>query len=382
MEEAPPAMSDPLRILCLNYEYPPVGGGGGRIAHRINAELVRRGHAVRVLTAGMSHLPPSETVDGVEIFRAGKFRKKEDTCTVPEMAHYLLAGFLPAMALIRKWKPHVIHAHFAVPTGALAYKVSLLTGIPYVVTAHLGDVPGGVPDETGGLFRVVQPFTRPIWKRAKALTAVSTFVANLAERAYKRRPEVILNGVTPIPAPRIEIHQPPKILFVGRLGPQKNPLLAIRALELVKDLPWRLEVIGDGPLASDMKAAATSLGDRVDFRGWRSGAEVATAMNSSDILLMTSVSEGMPMVAVEAIQHGLALVVSRVDGMADVAHENENALLAKLTAEAFAERLRALLTQPEWLLRLRQGSAAMAGDFDLSRSVDTYERVLSAAARR
>jgi len=376
-------MSEPLRILCLNYEYPPVGGGGGRVAHRINAELVRRGHAVRVLTAGMRHLPDREAVDGVEVFRAGKFRKKEDTCTVPEMAHYIAAGFLPAMKLVRTWKPHVIHAHFAVPTGALAFKVSLLTGTPYVITAHLGDVPGGVPEETGGLFRVVQPFTRPIWKGATALTAVSTFVANLAERAYGRRPEVILNGTPPIPAPKIEIHDPPKILFIGRLGPQKNPLLAVRALELVTDLDWQLEVIGDGPLAAEAKAAAAAnLGERAHFHGWRTSAEVAAAMNTADILLMTSVSEGMPMVAVEAIQHGLALVVSRVDGMADVAHENKNALLAELNAESFAVQLRSLLTQPELLSHLRHHSLAMAENFDLAHSVDDYERILSAAARR
>ena len=46
-----------MRILTLNYEHPPLGGGGGRLSAKVAAGLVRRGHAVRILTGGMPHLP-------------------------------------------------------------------------------------------------------------------------------------------------------------------------------------------------------------------------------------------------------------------------------------------------------------------------------------
>ena len=82
---------------------------------------------------------------------AASGRRVPDTCTVPEMGLYCATSFLPALRHIRQWKPDVVHAHFAVPTGALAWAVSGLTGVPYVLTAHLGDVPGGVPDQTDTL---------------------------------------------------------------------------------------------------------------------------------------------------------------------------------------------------------------------------------------
>jgi len=374
-------MSESLRILCLNYEYPPVGGGGGRIAHRINAGLVARGHAVRVQTAGLRHLPAHETVDGVEIFRAESFRQKEDTCTVPEMGLYLLTSFLPALRHIRQWRPHVIHAHFAVPTGALAWAVSALTGVPYVLTAHLGDVPGGVPEQTAGLFRLVQPFTRPIWRRAAKVTAVSTFVADLAEKAYALRPEVILNGITLGPRPEIRVHNPPRLLFVGRLSIQKNPLLAIRALALLQDLPWEFHVIGDGPLRAEMEREAQTLAPRCHFHGWLDGVAVKDAMERSDALLLTSLSEGLPMVAVEALDRGLAIIASRIGGLTDVVAPEENGLLCDLAPEAFAAALHRVLGDPGLLPKMRAASSARAARFDLSRSVDAYEATLQRASR-
>ncbi|MDD5200036.1 MAG: glycosyltransferase family 4 protein [Terrimicrobiaceae bacterium] len=375
-------MSDPLRILCLNYEYPPVGGGGGRIAHRINAALAARGHSVRVQTAGMRHLPARAVVDGVEIYRAPSFRNREDTCTVPEMALYLLTSFLPTLRHIRRWKPHVVHAHFAVPTGALAHAVSLVTGAPYVLTAHLGDVPGGVPEQTASLFRLVQPLTRPIWKRAAAVTAVSTFVADLAERAYRLRPRVILNGISLGPRPAIAVHSPPRLLMVGRLSVQKNPLLAIRALALLRDLPWEFHVAGDGPLRAGMEQEAQSSGcaDRIRFLGWLDSASVAAEMSAADALLLTSLSEGLPMAAIEALDRGLAIISSRIGGVADVVEEGANGALCELTAESFAAALRNILSDPVRFHRLRTHSAQRAGAFDLDASVSAYEAVLRAAS--
>ncbi len=377
-------MSEPLRILCLNYEYPPVGGGGGRIAHRINAELVRRGHSVRVQTAGLRHLPAHEVVDGVEIFRAESFRKKEDTCTVPEMALYLLTSFLPTLRHIRTWKPQVIHAHFAVPTGALAYQASLFTGVPYVLTAHLGDVPGGVPEQTAGLFRLALPFTRPIWKRAAAITAVSSFVADLAEQTYRRRPQVILNGIALGPRPEISIHTPPRLLMVGRLSVQKNPLLAIRALAQVRDLPWEFHVIGDGPLRAEMEGEARTLGiaSRVRFLGWLDTASVGTAMSNADVLMLTSHSEGLPMAAIEALDRGLAIISSRIEGVGDIVDDGINGVLCEFTAESFSVALRGILTDTARLRSWREASSRLASRFDLGRSVDDYESALRQTAIR
>ena len=371
-----------MRVLCLNYEYPPVGGGGGRAAAQINAGLVARGHEVRVQTAGLTHLPERETADGVEIFRSQSFRKKEDTCTVPEMALFLLTSFLPTLRHVREWKPDVIHVHFAVPTGALAWAIHLLTKVPYLLTAHLGDVPGGVPEQTAGLFRLVQPLTVPIWKRAAAVTAVSSFVAELAERAYGRKPRVIPNGIRLDPRPRISVSERPRILMVGRLSEQKNPVLGIEALKECRDLPWTATVIGDGPLREPVERMISTggLAERVTLDGWLDAVAVREKMAAADILLMTSRSEGLPMAAIEALNHGLAIVSTRIPGVADLVTDGGNGALAAPDPEAVAGALRSLLGEPERLLAAREFSSKRAADFDLSKTVETYERALADCA--
>ncbi|GAT31982.1 glycosyltransferase [Terrimicrobium sacchariphilum] len=382
MAGSPPAGgAHRVKVLVLCYEYPPVGGGGGRVAAQVATGLVARGHEVRVQTSGMRHLPAHEDRDGVRIERAESFRKKEDTCSVPEMALYLATSFLPALKLAREWKPDVIHAHFAVPTGVLAASVSALTRIPYVLTAHLGDVPGGVPEQTSHLFKIVDPFARILWKRAAATTAVSSYVGALARAAYAADPHVILNGIA-APANTGDQKIANKLLMVGRLSVQKNPLLAIESLALVRDLPWTLDVIGDGPLRAQMEELARQKGiaDRITFRGWLDARDVHAAMAESELLFIPSLHEGLPMAAIEALHHGLVIVGSNIGGLADVLSDDENGFMCPLEAPAFAEKLQLLLTSPELKTRMALHSHKLAASFGVDRSVDGYEKVLRAVA--
>ncbi|CAN5786376.1 glycosyltransferase [soil metagenome] len=371
-----------MKILTLCYEFPPVGGGGGRVARQVAAGLVQRGHEVRLVTAGLKHLPRRETQDGVLLLRPESFRKKEDTCTVPEMGLYVATALLPILREARQWRPDVIHAHFAVPTGPLALAAHLATGIPYVLTAHLGDVPGGVPEQTAHLYRLLNPFIRPVWKRAAALTAVSHFVGGLAHCAYAVDPVIIPNGMEPVAAPDLSLKTPRRIVMAGRLSIQKNPLLALESLALIKDLPWEFHVIGEGPLGQDMRAAVGrhALTDRITFHGWQSPDQVAQIMGASDILLMPSLHEGLPMVAIEALMRGLALVGSAIGGLQDVIDEGSNGFFCELRPEPFASRLRELLTNDSLLAKMRQASREKSADFALDKTIDSYERVLKDAA--
>ncbi len=374
-----------MRILTLNYEHPPLGGGGGRLSAKVAAGLVRRGHAVRILTGGMSHLPKEVLEEGVEVRRLRSFRRREDTCSVPEMAAWVARAIPSAIAEVRRWKPDVIHAHFAVPTGAVAWAAHKATGIPYVLTAHLGDVPGGVPEQTGDLFRWVKPFTEPIWREASETTAVSSFVAGLAREAYGISPQVILNGMILPDRREIAPAEVPGLLFVGRMSVQKDPVTVVRALALLKDLPWSCVMIGEGPLMPSVREeiSRSGLEGRIELRGWVSSEGVSAAMHEAAILLMPSLSEGLPMVAVEALANGLAIAGSRIGGLADVAIGGENAFLFDLTegASGLAAALRIPLESADALERARRASSAMASRFDLEHSLDAYEQVLGAAQR-
>ena len=249
------------------------------------------------------------------------------------MGLYAAASLLPVRQLCREWKPDVMHAHFAMPTGVLAWAVHRLTGVPYVLTAHLGDVPGGVPEQTDRLFRWIGPLAGRVWKSAAGATAVSGFVQELAERAYGRSVERVVNGIELDGRPREEslgIGTPPRLLFLGRLNPQKNAPFLIDALAQVSDLAWSLTMIGDGPDMAEVKARIERHGlqTRVRLAGWQPSAEVARALAEVDVLCLPSSSEGMPVAAVEALKYGLAIAASDIPGTRDVVTPGINGLTA------------------------------------------------------
>src|SRR6266487_1657569 len=137
-----------MRILVLVHEFPPVGGGGGQVAEDICSKLVKRGHEVKVLTTHIKGLLYEEERNGFEVIRFRSLRMQPYRATFLSMAVYVLAGLWMGLRLIGSFKPEVFHAHFAVPAGALAWMLSRMTKIPYVLTVHLGDAPGGVPEKT------------------------------------------------------------------------------------------------------------------------------------------------------------------------------------------------------------------------------------------
>ena len=109
-----------MRILVLNHEFPPIGGGGGRAAEDLCRGLARRGHDVTVLTTYLKGLPHKEKKDGYQIVRIPSLRIQPFRASFIVMAAYVLAGFWPGYRTIRLFRPDVIHVHFAVPAGVLA----------------------------------------------------------------------------------------------------------------------------------------------------------------------------------------------------------------------------------------------------------------------
>ncbi len=374
-----------MKVFTLCYEYPPVGGGGGRVAQTVARELVRRGHEVRVQTAALGWKSSEEDDEGVRIFRTASGRAKADTCRVHEMGLFCATSFFSTLRHIRIWKPDVIHAHFAMPTGLLAWAAHKFTRTPYVLTAHLGDVPGGVPEQTSTLFRLVAPIARRVWVSAATCTAVSSFVQELAQRAYGRPVERILNGIdlSDAPPPRALSQAPRRLLFVGRLSVQKNPVFLIEALAKLPRRDWHLTIVGDGPLLPAVRESIQTHGfaANVTLAGWLAASAVQQKLRSSDILLMPSLSEGLPVAAIEALKYGLAIVASDIPGVRDVLENGVNGYTFPVGDSAvFAQRLGSLLSSEQTLATMQQASLEKARAFDLAAITDAYERTLRLAA--
>lgn len=376
-----------MRILVLNHEIPPVGGGGGRAAEDICRVLARRGHQIKVLTSHLTGLPYEEQRDGYQIIRIRTLRTQPFRVSFLSMVAYVLAGLWAGLRLIRAFQPDVIHVHFAVPAGALGWTLSKITGVPYVLTAHLGDVPGGVPEKTTEWFRWVFPFTHSIWQDAAVRVAVSAYTRELALQNYSQEILVIPNGVdvNALKPESIQINHPPVIVFAGRLMPQKAPLQVVRALREITDLPWKCVMIGDGPLMPDVKKmiAEAHLEDRFTCTGWVKPYEVMKWFDQSDILFMPSLSEGLPVVGVQALAKGLAIIASRVGGFVDLVDEARNGyLVERENTSNFSWKLRDLLENSNRLLSFRAASFEKAKSFEIDRIVDQYENIFLGIIRQ
>jgi glycosyltransferase involved in cell wall biosynthesis len=369
-----------MRVLVLIHEFPPVGGGGGKVAEDLCEGLAKYGYQIRVLSAHFKGLPFKEERKGFEVIRVRSGRRYSYRADLLAMFGYLLSGFWKGMQIIRQWKPELIHVHFAVPAGALAFVLSHLTGVPYVLTAHMGDIPGGVPSKTAGWFRWIQPFTPPIWRSASRVIAVSSFGRNLALQHYPVKIEVIPNGVdiSQLNQGGIRLGNPPQVVFVGRFMREKNPVQVVRIMAGLQDLPWRCVMVGDGPLRPDVEAEIDRhhLHDRITLAGWTTPEEAVAIMAKSDLLLMPSLSEGLPVVGVQALALGLAVVASQVGGCIDLVQLDENGFLLPVNdLNAFQEKVRYLIGNPEKLRAARSASRKLAARFDLDEIIKSYDQV-------
>ena len=106
-----------MYVLVLNYEFPPLGGGASPQSYEICKELAALGHRIDVVTMGFKGLRKQEVVDGFTVYRVSCLRRKKEICTTLEMLTYVITAVLKALALVRKNRYDICHAHFIVPTG-------------------------------------------------------------------------------------------------------------------------------------------------------------------------------------------------------------------------------------------------------------------------
>ena len=365
-----------LRILVLTHEYPPVGGGGGRVAQDLSQGFVQAGHQVHVITAQCGDLIAEEEDHGVNVRRIKSLRKEPYQASFFAMLAFVLTASIETLKSIHNWKPDVLHVHFAVPAGPIAWVANRLTKIPYILTIHLGDVPGGTPQKTDRWFKFIFPFTPPIWKKAAKVVAVSNYTKELALKRYDVPIEIIHNGIHVDPQQLVvQLQDPIEIVFAGRMIDQKDPVQVVRILAQCKQYQWHCTMFGDGPLKElvEKEIKKEDLESRFNLPGWLSPEMVQNHLLKSDILLMPSLSEGMPVIGVHALAAGLCLIVSKVGGFVEIVDNGENGYLLQAGGgEIWTKTILDLLQDTEKILRMKQKSLEKALQFDLNVIVNSY----------
>jgi glycogen synthase len=338
-----------LRILVLNYEFPPLGGGAGNATACLARAWAAGGHDVEVLTGGFRGLPRVERRDGFTVRRIRSPRARQGQCSVGEMGAFMGLSCLPALWRGMNFRPEITVAFFSIPSAPAAWLLRAMRGTPYIVSLRGGDVPGFDDRNMAAMHRVTGPITSLLWRHAAAVVANSAGLRATAQRFAPDLPILeIPNGVdTALFTPRDggSANAVPQLLFVGRLARQKGVDVLLDALANLRHQPWRLTIAGDGPERASLAGQATRLGiaDRVNFRGWVQREELPDLYRSSDVFVFPSHDEGMPNVVLEAMASGLPIVATRVPGNDELVRDN-GTLVPPGDLRAFAEALAPLLT--------------------------------------
>jgi glycosyltransferase involved in cell wall biosynthesis len=354
-----------MRILVLNYEYPPLGGGAAVATAALAQGLMERGVAVDVVTAGAEPGVERRTAGpGTEAFEQGSLtvyrvrsrRTGVHQAGMGDAASYLVGALPVIRRLLRIHKYDAVHVFFSLPTGALLPFLGL-RDTPVVVSLRGSDVPGYDPHNSSlqRAHRLLAPLTRWIWRRADRVVAVCESLGQLAlHTCPDLRYAVVPNGVdltlfhpadpaTRRPSKRI------RCLAVARLIERKGVGDLLRSFALLERGRFELEIVGGGADEQVLRELATRLGVTQDVRflGPLSRAQVAARYREADLFTLPSSAEAFGNVFAEALASGLPIVGSATGGIPDlVAHGSNGLLVPPGDVQALAGAIRYLADDP------------------------------------
>ncbi|MGB3509808.1 MAG: glycosyltransferase [Microcoleaceae cyanobacterium] len=220
-----------------------------------------------------------------------------------------------------------IHAHFGTNSTTVAMLCHALGGPPYSFTVH-------GPEEFDKVEAIALPEKI---KRAKFVAAISSFSKSQLYRwcDYKQwsKIKLIRCGVDQmfLDQPYIPIPKQSRFLCVGRLSEQKGHLLLVEAVSQLaaEGLEFKLVFVGDGPLRNEIESliAQFHLQEYIEITGWATNAEVRQQILDSQILVLPSFAEGLPVVLMEALALSRPAIATYIAGIPELIESGKNGWL-------------------------------------------------------
>lgn len=375
-----------MRILICNYEYPPLGGGGGITTQRLAEELAKR-HSVTVLTSAFNETPWQQILNGVEVYRVPTFgRKCAETATLLSMISYFFSSTLKGYTLCRQKKFDLINSHFAVPTGPSGVILSKMFGIPHVLSIHGGDIfdPSKKPSphKTWGLHYIVQMVINSSHK----ILAQSSNTRNNANTFYKiTKPIEIIPHAIKRPAFIKRERQSfgfttddILLITIGRLIPRKAIHYLVTMMSRINNERVKLIILGDGPEKNSLERYVKRLGltSKIFLTGWVSDEEKFQLLSISDIYVSSTLHEGFGLIFCEAMACDLPIVTFDNGGHTDFLADGKTGFLVPVRdLDSLCEKVESLCTRPD--LRLMNGAfnRRLAEHFYIEGCAAQYEKV-------
>ena len=338
-----------MRVLMLNYEFPPLGGGAGHAM----ACMLRKFAAwpdliIDVVTSSAGAAREERMADNITVrcLDIGK-RGGRHYQTMRDLLAYALKARRAARRLVADRRYDVCHAFFGIPCGWIARGLDL----PYIVSLRGSDVPF-----YNERFRLLDRLlfarmSRGIWREAAFVVANSAGLRALALRTSPEQDiQVIPNGVdTDEFRPRPGGHEGLRVLCVARLIARKRVDVLIRAVAELRDQDVRLTLAGEGNQEQALRALAIECGagEKVRFAGNVPRDSMPALYQENDVFVLPSANEGMSNAALEAMACGLPIVMTDTGGAQELLCDAEDGfLVGKGSVREVAQALHRYLDDP------------------------------------
>jgi glycosyltransferase involved in cell wall biosynthesis len=368
--------SSPAIMMVVSLFHPHLGGAEQQ-ALMLAEQLIKKGMKVAVLTRTFKGLPSFEVIRGVPVYRCIR--------TLPRGKWFGLSYMVSALwFLFRNRNSYdIIHCHLLGFHSAVAVLLKWLFGKK---TISLVGATGPVSDflQMKNIF-MGNFFLRLIARSDRLILLCSKSREEaLAEGFSPAQLVYIPNGVDTAcfkPGPDIG-KQGNTITFIGRLDYLKGVDILLQAFSRLINagIPARLDILGDGPERNNLEMMSQQLGinDAVAFHGAVHG--VAPYLQQAAMLVLPSLSEGMPNVVLEAMACGLPVVATRVGGIVDIIADGENGLLVDAQRpDQLYEAMKRLFTDRQLADRLgRQALKTIEQQFSLAAIVNRYTALYQA----
>jgi glycosyltransferase involved in cell wall biosynthesis len=285
------------------------------------------------------------------------------------MAHFLEAGLL-ARELLRRNIDH-LHNHFANSGATVGMLAAKLAGIGWSFTIHgisETDYPAGLL--LGRKIETADWVACASWfMRAQGLRTVAS---DQWHKLHVVRCGIALDA---LPMRRKTGKTVDSLICVGRLSPEKGIAGLFEAFAMVLETHpcMKLRLVGDGPERRPLEDLAGKLGIEqcVDFLGAQPEAATLLKIADSDILILPSFLEGLPVVLLEAMAVGVPVVASRVAGIPELVEDGKTGLLfTPSNWDELAQRISLLICDPELYAKIAdRAQGAVAAQFDVRLAV-------------
>lgn len=366
-----------MRILLFSWKdiRHPAAGGAELVTLEIARRLVGFGHVVTIFTSRPAAFPAGETIDGVQIVRAGG----RYSVYLWAVYHYL-RFFRGKFDLV---VDQVNTVPFFTPLFVGEKKVAFFHQLAREIWFYETRFPISL------IGFLAEPLCLRLYRNVPAITVSPSSRKDL-ERAGIKKIYLISEAIAHHPLTEFSgKKETSSLVFVGRLVPSKRVVDVIEVFSKLAEKfdNLQLYIVGSGTKIYEEKlkklADELGLGSRIIFTGYVSDEERTKLLSESSVLLVTSIKEGWGLVVTEAAAGGTPAVVYDVDGLRDAVTDGVTGLICReRTPAAMARLVSDLLSDGDWLNRLSLNAWQASRNFTFERTAAQFLNALEAERGR